>query len=103
MTDIAGRIYDGWFAKSEFEDKMFDLCADKTVDHWEGERYDHYDDSFEFYKCAPGFRLNEKQIAYFVECGFARCWLNHTDGSETYYYISVSDGLVKESRKEPTP
>ena len=60
--------------------------------------YDNYDCSFEFKDCIPSLRLNDAQKEYFVRCGFLRCWLCHTDGWETYYYLK--DGAVIEHRKK---
>lgn len=60
---------------------------------------DPYDTSIEFLDCGSAMRLTPEQQKALWEIGFARCWLNHDDGSETYYYADdktpTTDGFRK--------
>lgn len=48
-------------------------------------RYDGTNSSIEFFDVDSSGRLNEEQQKLCWEEGFLHCWLNHDDGSQTYY------------------
>jgi len=50
-------------------------------------RFDYYDCSFELDGVQNDFALTRSQWKGIAEIGFDRCWLNHIDGSESYYYM----------------
>lgn len=95
---LAQRIFDAELAVSLLHDELFQtICANGAIDgylftEW---RFDDYDSSIEFDGCAPDFRLTEDQQKLLWSIGFDRCWLNHTDGWETYYQKT---GSVEGSR-----
>lgn len=68
-------------ATDEFETNLHD------IDGFEFETIggDYYDTSIEFYGVPPEARLSEAAQRFIWKAGFIRCWLNHTDGWETYY------------------
>lgn len=91
-------------AQSDLEDKMLEF----DMTDWDRVWTDPYDSSIEFGSAAPDDRLSPEAQEYLYQEGFARCWLNHTDGMETYYVFhdekwSKPEGYRKESaphRKE---
>jgi hypothetical protein len=77
---LAETIYEGEFAKAKLEDLLDDVGLPT-----ENYGHDYYDNSIEFHKIAPDFRLNEAQQKVIFDAGFATCYVNHTDGWETHY------------------
>lgn len=78
---ISDRLYDGLAAEREIDDYMIDA----GLGHYHSVHVDPYDDSIEFNRCPPEMRLSDEVFAWLRSQGFARCWLNHVDGMETYY------------------
>lgn len=68
-------------AKDAFEDKLCEAGFENFDETWT----DSYDLSVEFSKVADDARLTAEQQEIISDAGFARCWLNHDDGFQTYY------------------
>lgn len=66
---------------------------------------DWYDVSIELREVGNDIRLSEEAQRFIFDNGFIRCWLNHLDGSETYYVwphdkpFAPSGGSRNELRK----
>lgn len=76
------------------------LCEHGSINGhmFENWHFDDYDSSIEFDGCANDWRLTADDQALLWASGFQRTWLNHQDGSETYYR---DGGDVTGYRKPP--
>ncbi len=73
-------------AKSRFEDELIESSNNEDDFDYERIGGDDYDASIELYGVGNHVRLNARQQRLCHEAGFTRCWLNHKDGMETFYY-----------------
>ncbi len=61
-----------------------------------GISYDDYDCSFELHEAVDEWEPTEEQLTVmFKEVGFQRCWVNHQDGQESYYWWDVATQEVR--------
>lgn len=113
---FAELLFAAGLAESRFTDAIIEAAGDEDAqDAWEYERItgDDYDESIEFRGVGNDVRLNDLQQRLIFEAGFNRCWLNHKDGTETFYMLgSVDSGVKFEAKaghhhlphyKQPTP
>lgn len=100
MSDLlADRIFDASRALGVADGELFDVvCGDGKIDgnKFEDWHFDPYDDSIEFDGCADDMAITEADQKLLWSVGFERCWLNHKDGTETYYWHG---GAVTGQRK----
>ena len=96
---IANRIFNNIYENNELDSELHGLLEDAGIsgDHYSDYHFDPYDSSIEFDCCAPDLRLAPEHQAALWNLGFARCWLNHSDGWETYYF---EKGPAEGSRSE---
>lgn len=74
---------------SDFEDKLLEKSTNQDFD-FSYLRFDGYDCSIELYEVNPGGSLSLNQQKLIIKEGFLRAYLNHSDGSETYYKFKNS-------------
>ena len=69
---------------------------------WEDIIYDPYDTSFELIEAANDYRVSGAACMEIKDrVGFRHFWVNHCDGSETYYCMpGCLDGKFMETRKD---
>jgi hypothetical protein len=92
VTLSAEALFDAHRKEVVLECDFYDQLVAKLAD-WEAPDdvgYDYYDDSFEMCGCHVELRLTESVLAWLWSLGFKRGWLNHFDGTETYYYVGGS-------------
>lgn len=82
---------DGWFKvhiqNMLYEDAMHELLWSMVgQDSWQELTTDYYDASFEIHECDDVLAFTAEQQSRFWDLGFQRCWINHKDGTETYYW-----------------
>lgn len=81
-ASIAERLYDGTAAECEIEDQLADAGVQFEKIGW-----DHYDWSLEIFDVPPDHRLSEEAQRFAHSAGFAKVYVNHTDGWETHYSL----------------
>ena len=70
--------------RSAFEEKLDSFTGKNEGFEYIG--WDEYDKSLELYQCTPKFRLSLEASAFIWQQGFTVCYLNHSDGWNTFYY-----------------
>lgn len=76
---------DMMFAYHDAESAFSDAMCEAGFGDWVSCHGDAYDTSIEFDGVGNDARLTDEQQRLVFEAGFIRAWLNHHDGSETYY------------------
>ena len=96
---VADRIFDNRDQMIMLDDELYQACeaAGISGNHYCDWHFDSYDGSIEFDGCDDDWRLTPEGQAALWKMGFLRCWLNHKDGSETYYWTG---GKPEGSRNE---
>jgi hypothetical protein len=102
VSELALKVFDGLFAQAKIDDTLLALTDIGGFD-WAETTYDSYDDSIELKGATPEARLNPLQIDFLRKCGFAQCWLCHTDRWETYYNFSTSEPTRTHRPLPPPP
>lgn len=85
---IAERMFDGFGAETELEDRLCALGA-----QFESVSHDEYDCSLELRGVADDYRLSEDAQRAIIAAGFAKVYVNHKNKWETHY--SFKDCPVK--------
>jgi hypothetical protein len=67
----------------DFETRLHEVSGFEQFETIGG---DGHDLSIEFYGVEDEVRLDEATQRFIFDEGFDRCWLNHKNGMETYYY-----------------
>lgn len=86
----AQRLHDAKIERGLAEEDFCSPLIDLGFGDYYEIRTDEYDNSVEFDGVVDGAVLSHEHQLYIRESGFSRAWLNHRDGSETYYFW---DGL----------
>ena len=85
---IADRMFDGWRAECELEawlDEQFPGAYDRIG-------FDDYDASLEICAARTDLVLSPDQCQRLWKEGFARCWVNHINDTQTYYTAPGTTG-----------
>lgn len=94
----ARRIFDAISAERQLKYEFMAACCyilDVSPDDppFEKFSFDEYDSSFELRQCADDLRFDDDQAGQLFAMGFKQFWLNHLDGTETFYAM-VDGGIV---------
>lgn len=96
---LADRVFAAQIAMAKAEDELTDavmgwlgVAQDAEKCPWINLSWDYYDDSLELHGCPVDLRLTRGEQGAAWEAGFKRIWLNHRDGSETYYSEAHPEG-----------
>lgn len=87
MSSFAEELYAARSKAGRLESDFYDEVCKRLGDGFADDTsFDSYDDSFELYAVVPDGRLSAADLEWVWGLGFARCWLNYSDGTERYYY-----------------
>jgi hypothetical protein len=89
----AQALFDAYRASVSLECEFYEQLASQlgAEEAPDDVGYDYYDGSFEMYGCPDSFRLSSNVLTWLWCLGFKRGWLNHYDGTETYYSVGGGD------------
>lgn len=86
---LAEKLWGGIGAECAINDYLDDHLPN---DSWDRIWWDNYDASLELGGCNPDLRLSPEVQAWLWMQGFARCWLNHVNDTQTYYTPDSTNG-----------
>ncbi len=92
MDNLEDRLSKSWFDLCNAEDELYEILS--CLGDFDDCHHDYYDESFEVVGVDPEARLTQETLRLLWSNGFKRGWLNHDDGTETYYSVMFPKGTT---------